>query len=309
MTQLSKAPSNRSRVRVKAAPHTDVFPTSAQYIGKEGFYINPYEESGVVASHVVQFDDGVVISVAAFELEVLSEEEVVLSALKKGCSIRYVFLDGLVAVYEKDGSPSKTTRCSIHTFLALREQKKIYQTAGRATVYGGNYVYDEYKITPSLKDLMGTYIGLAPTDESALVLGEIEITIDEKTVKIRMATGLTVQEEEVAADQLEAMTHEEAISLYEDGAPENHVARTVGFKPKGGVNGVGFFFTLDPAEGEFGLIVRGGLADLLGPTVLFAPSHVAAGLHEKAFAEMEKAAGMIGALPRLSNAGKAPKES
>ena len=49
----------------------------------------------------------------------------------------------------------------------------------------------------SFKSFEGIYLGFSPTDESDVIMGEIEITIRGADIKIRMATGLRIREEKM----------------------------------------------------------------------------------------------------------------
>ena len=60
-----------------------------------------------------------------------------------------------------------------------------------------------------MQDFKGIYLGFSPTDESDVLMGEIEITISDKTAKLRMATGLKIEEEEISLDDFETMTTED----------------------------------------------------------------------------------------------------
>lgn len=46
----------------------------------------------------------------------------------------------------------------------------------------------------ALKDFAGTYLGITPSDESVVVFGEVEVTIDETDVIARYATGNGIEE-------------------------------------------------------------------------------------------------------------------
>ena len=67
-------------------------------------------------------------------------------------------------------------------------------------------------------------------------------------------------------------------------------------------------FLQHPSDEEFGLLFRtGGMEDLFGPTVLFAPAQVERGVFEKALSALEK--DNTGVIPRLRNNGKAENNS
>ena len=156
----------------------------------------------------------------------------------------------------------------------------------------------------SLNDYEGVYLGLSPTDESAVMLGEMEITISGRDVKIRMATGTKIQEERMNVAEFVSMKAQEVKEIFKDGS--EYPARTVGFKTKRGFPKL--LFLKDPKEDEWGLIVRtGGMGEILGPTVLYSPVQVVRGDYEKIVRNIEKEAGK-GVLPRLRNKGMAEKK-
>ena len=66
-------------------------------------------------------------------------------------------------------------------------------------------------------------------------------------------------------------------------------------------------FFPDTGNDEYGLLVVGGLADLVGPTALYSPSQVKRGLFETDIQAIER--NQPGALPRLSNNGRAQHRS
>lgn len=160
----------------------------------------------------------------------------------------------------------------------------------------------------SLKQFVGTYLGFAPTDESAVVCGEIEIIIDDEQIKIRHATGLKIEEKEIRVSDFEPLTREEVRAQFQEGQDaSDHSLRMAGFKNKSGDHPL-LLFTKDPQEGDLGLIVRmgGTVEECFGPMVLFSPAQVARGEYERAVDEMEQGFEK-GILPRLRNEGKAEK--
>lgn len=154
-----------------------------------------------------------------------------------------------------------------------------------------------------MNEFRGTYIGFSPTDESDVGFGELEITIDERLLKFRMATGLEIRKEEIPIDDLMPMTPEEAAAIWQKDTPGDIASRTIGFK--GSSESPQFFFIKDPKEDEFGILVRIGMGDILGPTILFSPSQVGSGRHEKFFLAVEQKFGRSGVIPRLKNNGRA----
>ena len=135
-----------------------------------------------------------------------------------------------------------------------------------------------------LEDLYGTYLGFSPTDESPIAMGELEVTISESTIKFRMATGLKIHSEE-GPNALVPMTEEEIAAAYLAGS--SYAKKTVGFKNEG----LQFLFLPKTNEGDLGLIIRGLLGDILGPTLMFSPKQIQEGLYQKALDEIEKNAG------------------
>ncbi|OGZ05441.1 MAG: hypothetical protein A3C93_01065 [Candidatus Lloydbacteria bacterium RIFCSPHIGHO2_02_FULL_54_17] len=150
----------------------------------------------------------------------------------------------------------------------------------------------------------GTYVGFSPTDESAVRMGEMEITIKGQEISMRMATGHRIQEEKMSTVEFVPMTAQEVKELFREGS--KYPERTTGFKGTTGLPK--FLFFRDPAENETGLIVKlGEMSEILGPTMLFSPAQVKRGDYEKALQNIEKQAGK-GVLPRLRNGGKAEKK-
>ena len=152
----------------------------------------------------------------------------------------------------------------------------------------------------ALQEFEGTYIGLTPTDESAINMGEIEITIDSQAVIHRWATGIGVQTEAYDIQQVKELTAQEVTDLF----------AAVGDVPSGqrvfNVQGLMFIFEPDSEAPEMAALgVVGGIGDFIAPTFLCSPAQIDQGLHEKLFQEFEEAMGAVGALPRLSNDGRA----
>lgn len=155
----------------------------------------------------------------------------------------------------------------------------------------------------SLSAHEGMYLGFSPTDESAVVMGEIEMIIARDAISIRMATGLKIQAESMKADDFVPMTEQEIAAEYNPGS--DAPAQLVGFRTNHG-NPKLLLMKDKSAEGP-GLIVRtGGMGEMLGPTLLFNPVQVARGDFDKAVAELEQHAGK-GVLPRIRNSGRAER--
>lgn len=159
--------------------------------------------------------------------------------------------------------------------------------------------------TEVLDQLQGIYRGFSPTDESPIVMGELEISINQESLKSRFATGLNITEEEIPISRFKPMTKEELIEIYEEGS--DYANRSIGFS----VNGINCVFLPDPSDDEFGLIVRGNeMADLLGPTLLYSPAQIERGVYDKAIARANAQFTdkyPQGCFPRLETNGKLPE--
>lgn len=165
---------------------------------------------------------------------------------------------------------------------------------------------------PKLSQLTGVYRGFAPTDESALMIGEIEVTISKDKIAIRMATGLEIQTGELALDGFEPMTRAEIERLYSPESP--YPGRSFGFKDPSGYPQLVFLQnpSVDqnvPGKTEYGVIVKtGGMQDLLGPTILLTPAQLEIVSCEQFLGSIEfLATGNSGVIPRLRTGGRAPQ--
>jgi hypothetical protein len=150
-----------------------------------------------------------------------------------------------------------------------------------------------------LKDFEGTYIGISPTDESDVGMGEFAVVIDGQGVRSRMATGLEIQEDHFGFEGVRELSEAEVVALFEDGAD---VPETRAFE----ADNLTFMFITDEDPAAPILWITGSMGDLLGPTVLFSPTQIEQGAHEAAFRQIEEGYEMPGALPRLNNNGLAP---
>ncbi len=115
-----------------------------------------------------------------------------------------------------------------------------------------------------MKQYKGTYLGMSPTDESAIGLGEIEIEITDTYVKLCMAGGLRLEEVQWNLNDFEQMSPEEVAPQY----PNEAGQMFVGFKHKE-CKSVEFLLCKKPRFRDFDLMLRGGLGDCLGPTLLW----------------------------------------
>jgi len=150
-----------------------------------------------------------------------------------------------------------------------------------------------------LKDYFGTYRGFSPTDESAICMGELEVTISEESVKIRMATGLKIEEDEFPTSMLQPMPKEMLSLVFNPGS--EYLERCVGFH----AGSEKYVFTPNAKIEDIGLVIKGSddnMRDLLGPTLLFSPAQVKAGLYDEAVKPIDKE------LPQIRYGGKAPRK-
>jgi len=156
----------------------------------------------------------------------------------------------------------------------------------------------------TLKELMGVYRGFSPTDESALCIGEIELVVGEDTIKIRMATGLKIEEKEIKTDDFSLAAKEVIALMFAEGIDLSKVsvfectASSTGY-PK-------LIFMNDVDAGMSLRLDTGGMGEMLGPTILFGPKQLEKGLFEESLSRIEKAAELgVGVIPRLRNKGRA----
>lgn len=148
-----------------------------------------------------------------------------------------------------------------------------------------------------ISQFYGKYRGVSPTDESAIRMGELEITIGKENVCYRMATGLRIQEEQVPAE-FTPLSREQVASNFIPGA--KYAEKVVGYD----LNGLNFLFSPNAGFREFGLIVRGNeMADLLGPTMLYSPRQLQRGAWQ-VFLTALTLGGGFNKLPRLKYNGR-----
>jgi len=149
-----------------------------------------------------------------------------------------------------------------------------------------------------MEQLYGTYRGFAPTDESPIAMGELEVTINESSVRTRMATGLKIETDDIPLSELKPMTRDQLRGVYVDESP--YIDRSVGFS----VDGLSLIFLPDAGDDEMGLLIHGReLADMLGPTILFSPRQVERGVYARALEAMHREYGP-NCIPLLENDGK-----
>ncbi len=153
-----------------------------------------------------------------------------------------------------------------------------------------------------MEEFYGVYRGFTPTDESAIALGEMELTLSKEGLVVRIATGLLIHEERIPHEQFVPMTADEVSTEYNPGSI--YPSRTVGFREKeSGIPKLLFLTSL--AEDEFGLVVKlGEMSEIMGPTLLYSPAQIAEGKFQNFLAEMKDDAGK-NVFPLLTNDGKA----
>jgi hypothetical protein len=150
----------------------------------------------------------------------------------------------------------------------------------------------------------GTYLGFSPTDESAVMCGEVEIVISDTDLRWRHAGGLYIDEATQPVSNFREMTRAEIATEFKSGA--SSIDKVVeGYVLIGGGPKLLFF---DPArleKGEFELIVvLPDISAIFGPTLLFGPEQVTRGEFDEAIKVIEEQAG-AGVVPRLRNNGRA----
>lgn len=158
-----------------------------------------------------------------------------------------------------------------------------------------------------MTELHGTYRGFAPTDESPIASGELEITITQDTVTVKHATGLELSTDAFPTTFLTQMPKEEIAPIYQDGS--QYIDRSIGFWS--GTGTMKWLFIPDAGrtpEGEFehGLLIRGNeMADILGFTFGLSPKQVRDGLWQEMLDNL-KDSGLF--FPMLEHNGEMPPE-
>ena len=155
---------------------------------------------------------------------------------------------------------------------------------------------------PSLEIFHVKYLGFSPTDESAIGIGEMEVIISDDKIKIRMATGLKISEEEIDISEFDVIAPEDAILEFASNSVkiENVVGelRHKRSHPK-------LIFLRESPQDDFGaLVITGGMGDMLGPTALFGPAQVEKGQYADFLRKIEEVHGQ-NVFPRLSSGGRA----
>lgn len=161
-------------------------------------------------------------------------------------------------------------------------------------------------------DINGVYMGFSPTDESDVVRGELELTIDDQWVTTRFATGFEIEEEKFPRENLRQMTlNEIAARLGIDDT--DAVSRLVKAGYTCGPDLMTLILCREDSEeykeypgAAFVLVldfVSDEIDEIFGPTILFTPEQVAAGHYAEAVENLEAEVNDPGVLPRLSNDG------
>lgn len=153
----------------------------------------------------------------------------------------------------------------------------------------------------NMKQFEGVYLGFTPVNEDVLI-GEVEITIDDQWIKTRSAMGDRIEEAKLPLAIFEQMSETEIAKLSLNDSKIS--ARTIGFKrsshrcPK-------LLFLQDPKEDEYGLTVLiGGLVEeYFGPILLYNPLQIARGDYNKEVLAYSKEYGK-GTIPTLRNNGR-----
>jgi len=116
----------------------------------------------------------------------------------------------------------------------------------------------------SLEKFFGTYRGISPTDDSPVAYGEMELILQRSHASIRMATGSRIMYETTPL-ALVPLSEDELRKHFKDDARYSSIQTTHGFRHEGGLD---FLFLTNPKKDKTTLVLRGGMGDLLGPTVL-----------------------------------------
>ena len=152
-------------------------------------------------------------------------------------------------------------------------------------------------------DLQGTYRGFSPTDESAVGLGEIEVIFSEDGVRIRLATGLEIEEYAFATTQCRELAKHELDAAFHGGYDDLLNARGVECASDSLTATLYHLTALDEGAQSV-LAVQLGYAPF-GPSMLFSPSELAEGRFERSVRELEDQVGVTGVVPLLANNGLA----
>lgn len=161
----------------------------------------------------------------------------------------------------------------------------------------------------------GIYKGLAPTDESALIRGELIITIDDEEVGIEFATGHEVECSTTARSELRQLSLEEVEAMFVVAAtPEETraAAEAVIVHMIGETSGATFIEAKEvPEDVPKGIphiillkLFSEEIDGIFGPSFLFTPDQVANGEFEMMVSDLEGSIDAPGSLPRVANDGR-----
>lgn len=154
-------------------------------------------------------------------------------------------------------------------------------------------------------DINGVYMGFSPTDESGVVRGELEFTINDQWVKMRFATGLEIEEEKFPRQNLRQMTPGEIADCLVEDADDSFIQ--AGYTCGPDLLTLLFCNEFEEYPEAARVLVLRFVSDdidgIFGVTVLFTPEQVEAGLYADAVKQLEAEANDPGVLPRLSNGG------
>jgi hypothetical protein len=154
-------------------------------------------------------------------------------------------------------------------------------------------------------NLNGIYRGFAPTDESDIGLGELEVTINDDELSYRWATGTQIQSEAMPRSLFRQITAAELASRFK---PEADLTDLTGYVL--GEDGPLFLFVAENIHPPgtprvlVMLFFSQEIDELFGPVYLFTPDQVEAGYFEQAVSEIEAHNNVTGAIPRLANDGR-----
>ncbi len=150
----------------------------------------------------------------------------------------------------------------------------------------------------------GVYTGFSPVFHSLTGLGEIEITIGDETIKVRLATGRGIEELELKVGDFKPADADKFNDLVQTN--EEYAGRVVVFRHDSGYPIL--FFLKDPTDEECALIVlAGSVVDESGPTMLCNASQVEKGSLDRLLNIVEIEA-LRGVTPRLRNNGLSEEE-
>lgn len=169
-----------------------------------------------------------------------------------------------------------------------------------------------------LRPFFDTYRGFAPTDESAVGRGEMELVLNENGLKIRVATGLKIEEMQMPWDEFEGSLSEAVFG------PENVLTADTSYFENAAsfsLGNHGYIFSLLKTGQKlsshylkllepFGIstlpaltFINGEISAIFGPTFLYSSAQVAAGDFAAHMKNLDPESRNL--IPSLSNQGKA----